>query len=73
MQGWEIVSANGPGALALNEQPSPEPGPGQVRVDVVASCITYRDLATVENPEPRGIPSTWWLMGIQWLKRCVAA
>ena len=55
MQAWEIVSANGPEALALNEEASPEPGPGQVRVDVAASCINYRDLITVENPEPRGI------------------
>ena len=56
MKAWEIVSANGPEALTLNDRPSPEPGPGEVRVDVVASCINYRDLTTVENPEPRGIP-----------------
>ena len=55
MKAWEIVSAKGPEALALNDRPSPKPGPGQVRVDVVASCINYRDLATVENPGPRGI------------------
>ena len=56
MKAWEIVSAKGPEALTLNDRPNPEPGPGQVRVNVAASCINYRDLVTLENPEPRGIP-----------------
>lgn len=56
MRAWEIVSPGGVDALALNERPSPRPGPGEVLVRVRASSINYRDLSTVEHPEARGIP-----------------
>ena len=55
MRAYEIRSADGIDALAHAERASPEPGAGQVRVRVRASAINYRDLATIENPEPRGI------------------
>jgi len=55
MKAWEIVSANGVDGLALNERPSPVAGPGEVIVRVRASSVNYRDLATIEDPEPRGI------------------
>ncbi|MBO6560083.1 MAG: NAD(P)-dependent alcohol dehydrogenase [Nisaea sp.] len=56
MKAYEIVSDGGVDALALNERPDPKPGPGEVLVRVRASSINYRDLSTVEDPVPRGIP-----------------
>ena len=56
MRAYEIRSADGIDALALAERKSPEPGPGEVRVRVHASAINYRDLSTIEDPEPRRIP-----------------
>ncbi len=35
--------------LALVERPTPEPGPGQVRVDVKAASINFRDLMMVRG------------------------
>lgn len=55
MRAYEIVSADGVDALALTPRPSPQPGPGQVLVRLRASSINYRDLTTIEAPEPRGI------------------
>jgi len=56
MRAFEIISADGVDALALNDRPVPEPGPGQILVAVRASSINYRDLSTIEDPVPRGIP-----------------
>jgi len=55
MRAYEIRSPDGIDALALAERDVPEPGPGEVRMRVRASAINYRDLATIEDPEPRGI------------------
>ena len=55
MRAYEICSADGIDALALTERDVPEPGPGEVRVRMRASAVNYRDLATIENPVPRGI------------------
>ena len=55
MRAYEICSASGIDALALTERGVPEPGPGEVRVRVRASAVNYRDLATIEDPVPRGI------------------
>lgn len=56
MKAWEIVSAEGLDALALNERPTPSPGPGEVLVRIRASSVNYRDLSTILDPEARGIP-----------------
>jgi NADPH:quinone reductase-like Zn-dependent oxidoreductase len=55
MRAFEIVSAGGIDTLALNERPVPEPGHAQVQLRVHASSLNYRDLSTVEDPEPRGV------------------
>jgi NADPH:quinone reductase-like Zn-dependent oxidoreductase len=55
MRAYEIVSAGGVDALALTPRTDPRPGPGQVLVRMRASSINYRDLTTIEAPEPRGI------------------
>lgn len=55
MRAYEIRSADGIDALVLAERDGSEPGPGELRVRVEASAVNYRDLSTIENPEPRGI------------------
>lgn len=55
MQAYEIIGEGGIDALALNDRPDPEPGPGEVLVRVRASSINFRDLMTVMDPGPRGI------------------
>lgn len=55
MRVYEIQSAGGVDALAVAERELPVPNARQVVVRVAASAINYRDLATVEDPEPRGI------------------
>jgi NADPH:quinone reductase-like Zn-dependent oxidoreductase len=56
MKAWEIVSDGGIDALACNERPTPEPGPGEVLVRMRANSINYRDLSTVLDPVVRHIP-----------------
>lgn len=55
MRAYEIVGDGGVDALALNERPSPRPGPGEVLVRMRANSINYRDLVTIENAAARGI------------------
>jgi NADPH:quinone reductase-like Zn-dependent oxidoreductase len=60
MKAWRIP-AFGIDKLSLDEIPVPQPGPGQVVVDVHAVSLNYRDLMTVKgayNPklQPRRIP-----------------
>ncbi|MGR9091280.1 MAG: zinc-dependent alcohol dehydrogenase family protein [Gammaproteobacteria bacterium] len=56
MKAYQIVSEGGIDALALNDMDVPRPGPHEVLVRINASSINYRDLSTVEQPAPRGIP-----------------
>lgn len=56
MRAWEIVSDGGVEALTLNERAAPEPGYGQVLVNVLASSVNYRDLSTIEDPVSRNLP-----------------
>ena len=56
MKAFEIVSPDGIDALNLAERDDPVAGAGQVVVRLRASAINFRGLATVRDPEPRGIP-----------------
>lgn len=56
MKAFEIVSPDGIDALKLADRPTPEPGPGEVLVRIRANSINFRDLSTILDPEPRGIP-----------------
>lgn len=56
MQAFEIVSGGGIDSLALNDRPTPEPGPGEVLVRMRASSLNYRDLMTVSDPLGRNLP-----------------
>ena len=55
MRAYEIISADGVDALALNERASPRPGAGEILVKMRASSINYRDLSTIEDPLARGL------------------
>ncbi len=56
MKAFEIVSPDGIDALTLADRPSPKPGPGDVLVRMRANSINFRDLATILDPVPRGLP-----------------
>lgn len=56
MRAYEINSDGGIDALALVERADPRPGPGEVRLRVLASSVNYRDLSTVEDPVSRNLP-----------------
>lgn len=56
MKAYQIVSDGGIDALALNDCAVPKAGPSEVLVKINASSINYRDLSTIENPVPRGVP-----------------
>jgi NADPH:quinone reductase-like Zn-dependent oxidoreductase len=60
MQAWRIPSF-GIDKLSLDELPTPQPGPGEVLVEIHAVSLNYRDLMTVKgsyNPKlkPNRIP-----------------
>ncbi len=55
MRAYQIVGEGGIDALQMVERPAPEPGAGEVLVRMRANSINYRDLATIEDPVPRGI------------------
>jgi NADPH:quinone reductase-like Zn-dependent oxidoreductase len=60
MKAWRIP-AFGIDKLSLDEVPAPQPGPGQVLLDIHAVSLNYRDLMTVKgayNPklQPNRIP-----------------
>lgn len=56
MRAWQITSDGGVDALTLADVPLPEPGPGEVRIRMLANSINYRDLTTIEDPVSRGLP-----------------
>ena len=49
MQAWICESLAGVGALQWREQPTPQPGPGQVRIAVRAASLNFPDLLIVEG------------------------
>lgn len=56
MRAWQIVTDGGVDALTLADADTPDPGPGEVRVRMLANSINYRDLTTIEDPVSRGLP-----------------
>lgn len=48
MQAWLCENPVGVGALRWTELPTPEPGPGQVRIAVHAASLNFPDLLTVQ-------------------------
>lgn len=56
MQAWQIVSDKGIDHLELTTRAQPEPNVGQVRVNVKATALNFRDLLTVTDPVSRKLP-----------------
>jgi len=58
MRAITIPEPGGPDALVWAEVPDPEPGPGEVLVDVVASAVNRADLLQRQGfyPPPKGAP-----------------
>jgi NADPH:quinone reductase-like Zn-dependent oxidoreductase len=64
-----VTRPGGPEVLRLREEELPEPGPGEVRVKILAAGVSYADLLMREgvHPEtPRTMPFTpgWDLVGV---------
>jgi NADPH2:quinone reductase len=63
MNAWLCEQPTGVEALAWKELPTPEPGPGQVRVAIRAASLNFPDLLIVQNkyqfkPTPPFVPGT---------------
>ncbi len=55
MLGWQMISDDGIDGLEQYQPRVPEPGPGEVVVDMKANSINYRDYMIVSDPRARGI------------------
>lgn len=49
MKVWEVHSKEGLEALTLTERPQPQPGAGQILIEIRATSLNYRDLLTVKG------------------------
>ena len=47
MQAWLCSTLDGADALQWTERPTPEPGPGEVRIAIRAASLNFPDLLTV--------------------------
>ena len=56
MKAWQIENDDGIDALKLADLPIGDPGPGEVRVRIMASSINRRDMNTVLAPSARNTP-----------------
>jgi NADPH2:quinone reductase len=63
MQAWFCDQPTGPQALRWAEAPTPEPGPGQIRIAIRAASLNFPDLLVVSGkyqfkPEPPFVPGS---------------
>jgi NADPH:quinone reductase-like Zn-dependent oxidoreductase len=49
MRTWRVMAGGGVDGLALGEEPSTKPGPGQVRVRLAAGSLNFRDLMVIRG------------------------
>ena len=52
MKAIEVAAFGGPDELKLVEKPRPEPGPGQLLIEVKAAGINFADLLAREGKYP---------------------
>ncbi len=71
MRAVVIESYGGPEVLAIREVPAPDPGPGEVLVDVVASALNRADLLQRQGLYP-GPPMEHEVPGLEFAGRVVA-
>jgi NADPH:quinone reductase-like Zn-dependent oxidoreductase len=59
MRAWQINETGGIDAYSLAEVDDPEPGPGQVRIDLRVSALNHLDLWVSQGlPAPKHLPHT---------------
>lgn len=59
MKAWQLEDAKGIDSYVMNDVPEPEPGPGEVRVDLRCSGINHLDIwVSMGLPAPHGFPHT---------------
>lgn len=59
MKAWQLVDTKGIDSYVLNEVPEPEPGPGEVRVEIRYSGLNHLDIWTsMGQPAPKSMPHT---------------
>ncbi|MEO8477717.1 MAG: zinc-binding dehydrogenase [Actinomycetota bacterium] len=57
IRAWLLHDVTGPEAYALGEVPTPEPGPGEVRIALRASALNHLDLWVARGlPRPPSLP-----------------
>ena len=56
MRAWQITDTFSIDGLKLNTYPDPQPGPGQVAVDVKAVSLNFRDLLVVKGLYTKKLP-----------------
>lgn len=59
MKAWQLEDTNGIDSYVLNEVTEPEPGPGEVRVEIKYSGVNHLDIWTSMGlPAPKVLPHT---------------
>ena len=59
MKAWQLEDTNGIDSYVLNDASEPEPGPGEVRVDIRFSGLNHLDIWTSMGlPAPKHMPHT---------------
>jgi NADPH:quinone reductase-like Zn-dependent oxidoreductase len=59
MKAWQLEDTGGIDSYVLNDVPEPDPGPGEVRVDIRYSGLNHLDIWTAMGlPAPKTLPHT---------------
>ena len=59
MKAWQLTATDGIDSYTLNDVAEPEPGPGEVRVDIKASGLNHLDIwVSMGLPAPKSLPHT---------------
>jgi NADPH:quinone reductase-like Zn-dependent oxidoreductase len=59
MKAWQLEDTKGIDSYVLNDIPEPDPGPGEVRVDIRYSGVNHLDIWTSMGlPAPKSLPHT---------------
>lgn len=59
MKAWQVTATDGIDSYALNDAPEPEPGSGEVRVDLRATGLNHLDIwVSMGLPAPKNLPHT---------------
>ncbi|NKX43512.1 zinc-dependent alcohol dehydrogenase family protein [Roseicyclus persicicus] len=55
MQAWTFTTGFGFGNLALQDRPTPRPGPGELLLEMRAASLNYRDLVVLRGQHGRAV------------------